>query len=123
VTITDGGSVDYECRLVVGCKPDQSLEWSWYKEETMLSKSQRFSFSELTNDTCKSILSIKSASMLDAGSYTCVATNSLGSANTTFTLRVKGKYVENKINAESISDCWEKAALNRIRKFSLSFKS
>lgn len=89
VTITDGGSVDYECRLVVGCKADQSLEWSWYKEETKLSKSQRFSFSDLTNSTCNSTLSIKSASMLDAGSYTCVATNSLGSTNTTFTLRVK----------------------------------
>lgn len=80
---TVGHSVRFECR-VAGSSP---VEISWLKDGKTLSGDSEFSMSF---DDNSAVLTIASGEMRHSGEYTCVATNSVGTASCRAKLTLQG---------------------------------
>ena len=85
-TVTEGGSVEFECKLLYG-KGNSNTEWSWSKDEVQIIPDSRLEINS-TNDL--STLKIKSVLDADKGNYKCTAKSNFGVHNEVIRLRVKG---------------------------------
>lgn len=82
---TEGQPVRFECR-VAGSSP---IEVSWLKDGEPLREGGEFS---MLYDDNTAVLQISRSEMRHAGEYTCVATNSVGSASCRAKLTLQGQY-------------------------------
>uniref|UniRef100_A0A3Q2VEW6 Uncharacterized protein n=1 Tax=Haplochromis burtoni TaxID=8153 RepID=A0A3Q2VEW6_HAPBU len=82
---TEGQPVRFECR-VAGSLP---IEVSWLKDGKPLSQGEEFS---MLYDDNTAVLQINNSEMRHSGEYTCVATNSVGSASCRAKLTLQGVY-------------------------------
>lgn len=73
----------FECR-VAGSLP---IEVSWLKDSKPLSQGEEFS---MLYDDNTAVLQINNSEMRHSGEYTCVATNSVGSASCRAKLTLQG---------------------------------
>lgn len=80
---TEGQPVRFECR-VAGSLP---IEVSWLKDGKPLSQGDEFS---MLYDDNTAVLQINNSEMRHSGEYTCVATNSVGSASCRAKLTLQG---------------------------------
>uniref|UniRef100_A0A668VHV1 Ig-like domain-containing protein n=1 Tax=Oreochromis aureus TaxID=47969 RepID=A0A668VHV1_OREAU len=80
---TEGQPVRFECR-VAGSLP---IEVSWLKDGKPLSQGEEFS---MLYDDNTAVLQINNSEMRHSGEYTCVATNSVGSASCRAKLTLQG---------------------------------
>uniref|UniRef100_A0A3B4GAP2 Ig-like domain-containing protein n=1 Tax=Pundamilia nyererei TaxID=303518 RepID=A0A3B4GAP2_9CICH len=83
---TEGQPVRFECR-VAGSLP---IEVSWLKDSKPLSQGEEFS---MLYDDNTAVLQINNSEMRHSGEYTCVATNSVGSASCRAKLTLQGSSV------------------------------
>lgn len=79
--ISGGGSARLMCTVVAG---DTPLNITWLKDGQSLQKGVQ----QLDDSTM--ILSLSRLSLVDSGNYTCIASNSAGSAVYSSVLKVKG---------------------------------
>lgn len=82
---TEGQPVRFECR-VAGSSP---IEVSWLKDGEPLREGDEFS---MLYDDNTAVLQISSGEMRHSGEYTCVATNSVGSASCRAKLTLQGQH-------------------------------
>jgi len=84
LTITEKGSVEFECVAFLG---DEKNTWKWLRgNETVGETNPRF---KVVTETNSSKLRITEVDDADKGNYTCVLTNDHGSHSEVFKLRVK----------------------------------
>jgi neuroplastin len=88
ITVTEEGSTEIKCRLIVGSLRDEVVTWKWYLDNEPLVVDTRLTLETSTNETT---FKITSAKVTDRGSYTCEASNEHGSINQTTIIRVKDK--------------------------------
>ena len=84
VNTTEGSSVTFLCEIL----SEPGYEIAWYFDQTVVTSSDRHS---LSSSGTIEMLTISSVTILDAGYYTCSASNVHGTANATEELRVQGK--------------------------------
>lgn len=82
-----GGTARFSCALVSG----EDVSFSWTKNGNVVVDSLRLRISH-DKSIETSTLMIRSATVADAGSYTCIAKNSFSEARESATLRVEGLY-------------------------------
>lgn len=88
ITVTEEGSTEIKCRLIVGSLRNEVVTWKWYLNNEPLVVDTRLTLETNSNETT---FKIASAKITDKGSYMCVATNEHGSINQTTIIRVKDK--------------------------------
>jgi hypothetical protein len=76
-------SINFRCQAT-GTAP---LRYHWIKDSKEIRRT------DLRIKTALGVLTINNLTYTDSGRYTCIATNSYGSINHTYTLKVIGKYV------------------------------
>lgn len=86
-TITEGGNVDFECKLLYNAD-DRPAKWNWTKNgnQTVDESDSRFKVTRLSNST---VLHIEGVLDADKGDYQCTAYNDYGVHSESIKLRVK----------------------------------
>lgn len=86
-TITEGGTVKFECQILYG--NDNDITWSWNRNGTDIDLETNSEISVKSNQT-HSVMLINNVADKHKGDIHCVATNKFGAHSSKFTLRVKG---------------------------------
>jgi len=86
-TITEGGNVDFECKLLYNAD-DSPAKWNWTKNgnQTVDDSDSRYKITRLSNST---VLHIEGVIDADKGDYQCTAYNDYGAHSESIKLRVK----------------------------------
>ena len=83
-SVVSGQAVRFTCGLLKG----ESVSFSWSRNGTLMSSNDRV---KISVDEDNSVLTIRKATVSDAGEYTCVAKNFFAEARQSTTLSVDGE--------------------------------
>lgn len=97
--LVEGQSAHYECRIEP--YPDANMKVEWYHNGKPLSTGSRY---RTTCDFGFAALDVLSVHSEDSGTYTCKATNKLGTASSSINLDVKCKL--SLRSSKHVSECY-----------------
>ena len=103
MTVCEGQDLQFESR----CFAKPNADFMWMKNDKTITNSDRIKSSQM--DPLLSILSIRNVNRSDCGNYSLIASNSIGEAKSTASLKVKGNrrkcYIIQR-NRRSFHQCW-----------------
>lgn len=86
----EGGTLSATCYLLVGTQSSEAITWSWYKDGRQVSTTADTRYS-ITQGNTTSTLAISNGYTTDTGTYTCMATNSVGNGTRQLDLIMKSR--------------------------------